>query len=81
MGQAKKRGNFEQRVEQAREAFNSGIEVKKQEIEELDRLEKRQIEALGNFVNQRILPQMERQHGALMRADYSLIALRAKETA
>jgi Ni/Co efflux regulator RcnB len=75
MGQAKQRGTFEQRVDAARSKWNTSIEVQKREMEELDALEKRQLEALGNFVNGQILPHMERQHGALMRADFSLIGL------
>jgi hypothetical protein len=73
MGQAKNRGTLEQRVEQARSKWNDSIEVQKQEMEELDKLEQRQLAALGNFVSNQIIPQMERQYGPLMRADYSLI--------
>ena len=73
MGQARKRGTLEQRVEVARSKWNGSIEVQKKEMEELDALEKRQLEALGNFVSNQVIPQMERQYGPLMRADYSLI--------
>ena len=73
MGAAKRRGTLEQRVEAARSKWNTGIEVQKKEMEELDALEKRQLDALGRFVNTQVLPQMELQYGPLMRADYSLI--------
>jgi hypothetical protein len=73
MGQAKNRGTLEQRVEAARSKWNGDIEVQKKEMEELDALEQRQLEALGRFVNTQVIPQMERQYGALMRADFSLI--------
>ena len=75
MGQAKKRGTLDQRIDQAREKFEAGIEVQKKELAEFEALEKRQLEAMGNFLNKQVLPQMERQHGALMRADYSQIEL------
>lgn len=75
MGMAKKRGTLEQRIEQAREKFEAGIEVQRKEVAELDAMEKRQMEALGNFVTNVVAPQMDRQHGALMRADYTLIPL------
>lgn len=71
MGQAKKRGNFEQRQSAAYERVTAGIEVRKKEIEEMEALEKRQLAAMGNFLNARIIPAMERQHGPLMRIDFS----------
>jgi len=73
MGQAKQRGTFEQRVEQSRVKWEQGIEVTKKEIQEMEALEQRQLDALGRFVNNQVLPHMERQHGALMRADFSLV--------
>jgi hypothetical protein len=85
MGQAKNRGTFEQRVEQSREKWNQSIEVQRQDIEQMDALEKRQLEAMGNFLTTRVLPSMERQYGALMRIDFTKIPLKAtqepKETA
>lgn len=76
MGQARNRGNFEQRVEQAREAFNTDIDAKKQDIAGMEALEARQIAAMGQYVNLRVLPQMERQYGPLMRVDFSNIELK-----
>lgn len=75
MGQAKNRGTFEQRQAAAHERIDANIEVRKQEIEEMDKLEQRQLSAMNTFVNSRIIPQMERQHGALMRIDFSKIPL------
>lgn len=75
MGQAKQRGTFEQRQSAAYNRIDANIEVRKKEIEEMDALERRQTEALGNFVNSYVVPRLERQHGTLMRADYSLVPL------
>lgn len=75
MGQAKKRGTFAQRQAAAYDTVKAGIEVRKREIEEMDALEQRQLDAMGNFLNTRIIPAMEKQHGALMRADFTLVPL------
>lgn len=75
MGQAKKRGTFEQRQSAAYDRIDAHIEVRKKELEEMDALERRQTEAMQNFVTSQLLPQMDRRHGTLMRADYSLVPL------
>ncbi len=75
MGQAKKRGTFEQRQAAAYEAVDANIEVRKKELEEMDALERRQTEAMQNFVNSQLIPRLDRKYGHLMRADYSLVKL------
>lgn len=75
MGAAKQRGTREQRVEQAREQAIADMEARKNELEAMDALEQRQNAALSEFMGKRILPQMEKQYGALMRTDFSSIPL------
>lgn len=75
MGQANKRGTLEQRVEQARDKFESSIDTRKQEIAELEAFEARQNAAMQQFINTQVFPQMERQHGALMRVDFTKVPL------
>jgi hypothetical protein len=80
MGQANRRGTFEQRQAAAYERIDADIEVRKKEIEELDALEARQMAAMSNFVNNHVLPRLERAPdpvmSTLMRADYSLVELK-----
>ena len=75
MGQARNRGNFEQRRAAAYEAVEANIEVRKKELEQMDDLERRQTEAMKHFVDSQLIPQMDRKYGHLMRADYSLVKL------
>ena len=75
MGQARNRGNFEQRQAAAYEAVEANIEVRKKELEQMDDLERRQTEAMKHFVDSQLIPQMDRKYGHLMRADYSLVKL------
>lgn len=79
MGQARQRGTLEVRVEQAREQANTDMEVRRKEVEELEAFEQRQVQAIGNFVSQRIMPMMEKQYGPLMRADFSNIPLQFRK--
>jgi len=81
MGQAKQRGTFEQRQQEAYARIDASIEVRKKEIEELDALEKRQMEGLGTWANA-YFAQMEHHNKrnavatALTRADFSQLELR-----
>ena len=81
MGQAKQRGTFEERQKAAYERIDANIEMRKKEIEEMDALEKRQMEGLGTWANA-YFTQMERHNKrnavatALTRTDFSQLELR-----
>jgi hypothetical protein len=74
MGQAKQRGTLEQRIEQSRQKWDAGIEAQKKEIADLDALEKRQLEAMGRFVDTQVMPRL--RTSPLVRIDYSGIELK-----
>lgn len=77
MGQAKQRGTFEQRQAAAYEAVDANIEVRKRELEQLDEFEKRQLDAMGRFLNTTVMPSIERRIGAPIRIDFSQIPMGA----
>lgn len=60
MGQAKQRGTFEQRQQQAYDRIDANIEVRKKELEELDAFEKRQTDMMQNYVTNVVVKNMER---------------------
>lgn len=50
MGQAKKRGTFDERQQIAYNLIDANVEVRKKELEQLEVFEKRQVEALGGYI-------------------------------
>lgn len=73
MGQARNRGNLEQRIEQAREKFEATIEQDKQDIVQMEALEKRQREGLQHWVDSQVIPALNRKYGPMMTADLSIL--------
>jgi hypothetical protein len=84
MGQAKQRGTFEQRQQQAYDRIDANIEVRKKELEELEAFEKRQLNTMQDYVTNVVVKNMERVRDpvakALINADYSQLELRVFAT-